>query len=276
MDNIIIEKVNSNSLPCYNTICHKSNDSMDSSNDVIDAPHLSTFIDYLKRKYWSYTFDEKECKILIDYTKVSCVSLTRKKVLPIEYNSFKELDDIISRLSDCWTPGRWFIRFEGRSPKDGRWEFPMISAEDTIEQIITSSRALYALTCEHSNKLYFIEFKDSWQEHHEFRVFICNNKITAISQYYTKHTYYKHYSDIMLKQIVVDILDYYSLNTLTPNCTMDVCYIFETREIELIEIGSFGYTSPTGSALFDWIHDYFKLYGIIIDQIYFRINAGDN
>jgi hypothetical protein len=276
MDNITIEKVILDDLPCYNTAFHKPCEHLNNSNDVQEVPYLSTFIDLLKRQYWTYSFDENECKILIDYAKVGSCTLDRRKVLPDAYDSYEELDAIIERLSNAWISGRWFIRFDGRSPKDGRWEFPLVSAADTIEQIITSARALYALTSDHSDKLYFVEFKDHWQKHQEFRVFICNGLITAISQYYTQHTYYKNFSDDMLKQIVGDIQNYVGQNLFQPNCTIDVHYVIETRELELVEVGSFGYTTPTGSALFDWISDYNKLYGIEIGRTYIRINVGSD
>lgn len=276
MNNIIIEKVNLNTLPCYNTYFYKPNDRMDYSNDLIVGPNFSTFIDQFKRIYWSYTFTENECKILIDYAKEGSMTVDRRILLPIQYNDFKELDDIIRRLTDVWIPGRWFIRFEGRSPKDGRWEFPMVSPEDTIEQIITSARALYALNTENNYQLYFIEFKDYWKKHQEFRVFICNGKINAISQYYAEHNYYKDMDNDILSQLVIDIKEYIGKIIFPPNCTIDVCYIIETQEIELIEIGSFGYTSLTGSAMFDWMIDYDKLYGTQNDKTYLRINTGDD
>jgi hypothetical protein len=97
-------------------------------------------------------------------------------------------------------------------------------------------------------------------ESNEFRLFIHNNKLTALCQ---QHFIVNTNSQDMLRYISTKILNYFeSIN----NYTMDVAYIND--EIYFIELNTFGKEYATGSALFNWVDDEKILYGMTSNIIF--------
>ena len=108
--------------------------------------------------------------------------------------------------------------------------------------------------------------------HDEFRVFIYNNNITAISTYCSEFTNYTLLSDEELTNISNMIYDFHKslkIQFETKSYTMDI-FLNSNQQIELIEFNSFGFWLSAGSCLFDWIDDYNILYGTG-DTIVFRL-----
>lgn len=115
----------------------------------------------------------------------------------------------------------------------------------------------------------------------EFRMFVCNNRITAISQQhiYKVNKLLKKLSEEEMKSIIdnwiVTINDYFNeiikqKITHVDNYVIDLA-ILENNEVYFIEINSFGKEYASGSALFHWILDEDKLYESESEScIYFR------
>lgn len=114
--------------------------------------------------------------------------------------------------------------------------------------------------------IYLLEYKNV-DINKEFRVFVKNNKITAISQQniYTKSifiiskTFYEKYN------LVSDLVKYFELNIKNKliqynDYVMDIALIED--DFYFIEINPFGTEYSSGSALFNWIKDYEILYNI--------------
>lgn len=90
---------------------------------------------------------------------------------------------------------------------------------------------------------------------YEFRIFVVNKKLTAVSQQNSRKLY--HYTMEELDDIE------YSLNNISfidkmPYSTYiaDVFINMDTKICYLIELNVFGASSGAGSALFNWVNDY--------------------
>jgi len=143
------------------------------------------------------------------------------------------------------------------SPKDECPSYPVLSEYDVLEKIVTSSRAFSAL--EHGDDtLYFKKFDDEMDPSKEFRVFIHNGNMTAISTYSTEVI---GLTDKQAEETAGIIYNYWKELTfhdkLPASYTMDV---YMSNEPHLIEFNSFGYWLAAGSCLFDWLDDYDILY----------------
>ncbi|KAK9787740.1 hypothetical protein WJX73_006340 [Symbiochloris irregularis] len=184
----------------------------------------------------------------------------------------EELEPITARLQDfvksqsCPETG-WFFRFDGASPKDGKFDFPVMSAKEVITQIVTSRRASQLLSSG-DRRIYITAFDHSWDPDREVRAFICDQRLTAVSQYncYVRDTPIGLLSDKELSLVVSHISDALSplLSLLvqrfeTDSFVADI-YVEPDLTVRIIEFNPFGHWLPSGSALFHWLEDADKLH----------------
>jgi hypothetical protein len=104
----------------------------------------------------------------------------------------------------------------------------------------------------------------------EFRVFIYNDRVTAISQQnlYTVNQWLRDLSDTSVSIVADSIVKHFDNNIrdkllhLGGSYTMDFALIGEdAKNGYFIEVNSFGAHYAAGSALFNWTHDHAQLYG---------------
>ena len=98
----------------------------------------------------------------------------------------------------------------------------------------------------------------------EFRVFICSNRITAISQYkwHTDCGWHSAPKSTFIPHVVSGIHRLWT--QLRPfldfdSCVFDVHVLFNDDDsitVELVEFNSFGAHLGSGSALFEWARDF--------------------
>ena len=141
---------------------------------------------------------------------------------------------------------------------------------ETIKLIMTSTSAVckYLLDSERiasniSSDSYLVFRK--WIDYNieeEFRCFIHNKKLVAISQY----EYGTDLPDIIKKPDIIkakisffidQIMDRIPFN----NIIIDVAYHWADNNVYFIEFNDFGKESDTDAGLYDWIHDSCILYG---------------
>lgn len=218
----------------------------------------------------TYTFSEKEHKILLT------VSENGRKIGKPSSLFKEDLDPIIERLKLEWLEGMWFFRFDSNSPKDGYGEYPVFNPKQVINMIETSDRAYKALK-RSDRTLYFVKYEMDWDIAREFRVFIYQRRVTAISQYSTYNegilsrcndTDVINISKKLCQQLentVNRVCDHIG----TDNIVADV-YLKPDGIIKIIEFNSFGYWLAAGSALFHWLNDKNKLYNTE-GNVYIRI-----
>lgn len=136
-------------------------------NTEIAKTYLTKWKDVLNYPIlFEYEFTKDERETLLDAAKIGVIT-KRPSSLHAE-----ELEEIIKRLESAMKnikeePDGWFVRFDGASPKDGKRDFPLMTAREIIEQIATSWRAMTCL--DRQQKLYFCKFLKDWtgQESYE-------------------------------------------------------------------------------------------------------------
>jgi hypothetical protein len=163
------------------------------------------------------------------------------------------------------SPG-WFIRSERVSLKEGQHGVgPYNSLKEIIESIVSAGMGHTCINVEDEEcKLYFMK----WQEIHpdkEFRIFVHNNEITAIStQHYPvfNHWLVSLNEQGRIPELVKKILDHFEA-VIKPALSYLVDYTFDLAMIGadnqevpyFIEPNGFGADYPAGSALFHWYYD---------------------
>lgn len=121
------------------------------------------------------------------------------------------------------------------------------------------------------------DFVEDLPVDHEFRCFVRNKKMTAISQYYCYH----HWPALMDKDhvlkcrgkqlckskltnedVITEFHDKIKEHIPMPDYVIDVV-IYPDMSCHVIELNPFGAAMSSGSALFHWLKDYNLLYGNI-------------
>ncbi len=97
----------------------------------------------------------------------------------------------------------------------------------------------------------------------EFRVFICNNKVTAISQQYIymKNKILSEEFADKIGQIIQEFVYYSIIPNIGHICDYTIDLAIVDSKIYFIELNCFGAEYAAGSALFHWIIDKDVLYG---------------
>ena len=280
---IIIQKVDSKRLDrksVNNNNLEKEPDDLDAKNKdyqtELSKTHLFNYIDLFDYQIcFTYEFTLQES----NYLKQSCQIGILTGKWPKLYD--EELTQIMERLQKHWLDGRYFIRFDSASPKDGEGNFPITNPKDLIMLLITSQRSLASLSSGY-RKLYFMEFNPEFDSKKEVRVFVKDNKVTCISQYHwDEPCYFSKLNDDQLMILAKNIINEVELNLIPlitnkiniNNFTVDYL-VKEDLTLKIIELNSFGYWLAAGSCLFNWIIDRNILYDKMNEQnVYFRISV---
>lgn len=209
----------------------------------------------------------EDCKNL---AKAGQVGILTKKY-PMLYED--ELQAVEAKLQPLPSPP-YFARLSRCSTKGGQGGVgPFYIAKQIVTALVTSYRCVTALEQQEPVGLYLLPFQPHFDCDKEFRVFVHNCKVTAVSQYNeAEDCGWGTYADADLLKVVgsaVDLLDEMlqkaaELKLALPSCfTLDVfCHIDQDFAVELIELNSFGAQLAAGSCLFDWVEDYDLLYGL--------------
>lgn len=186
-----------------------------------------------------------------------------------------EKHDLIDELKINFKGEGYFVRCENVSLKSGmHGAGPYYDLNTIVESIVTSTSThtpvKYNTT---SIKLYLLPWLTI---KHEFRVFVHNKKITAISQQlWFKKDKYLAGLDTKSQHELVNIwghmitaffnkLDDFNIDSFS----MDIA-ILNDNTVYFIEINTFGKEYAAGSSLFHWLVDEHILYGTG-ENIYFR------
>ena len=263
-------------------------------DEVIQNTHTNKWI-YNFRKNEDITILEINAKYDIYWMKKSFEIGSQTKRFPNQF--IEDLEDMDTKFK-ILTSGifdnerKWFIRSESVSLKEGiHGTGPYTNFKNVIESIVTCSRGHTAIKPDVENQkiiLYLTPWIQEFEnkETQEFRIFVCNNKITAISQQdlYKVNTYLDNLNEIERTEKINEwcniILEYFE-NIIKTKITHLSSYVidlallkknkntvysgtyesYESYEPYFIEINSFGKEYAAGSALFGWIQDEDVLYG---------------
>jgi hypothetical protein len=206
--------------------------------EIKDLTFKSIFID----------LKEEEINLILNYTS------------PMDFR-FQEL---IHKINDAIKQfnGKAFIRLNSVSPKVSEF---MTSGEQIIEVFNNSSRIHSSLQesqkFQIESKIMLREYQEDLPVENEFRCFIYNSHITAISQY--NQGFIKEFQSKEYQQFIVNRIStfYKSLHDRFPyvDCTMDVVFM-KNDEIQIIEFNGFGIEQNVGGCLYNWFQDFKILY----------------
>lgn len=238
--------------------------------DVCDATRTETWIDQFKT-YQAFTLDLTSpiTSWMIDACKMGI----HTGKFPKSYEDERDLvaATVTAQHPDIFNGTEYFIRTESVSLKYGQHKAgPYTDMKHIIESLVTS---IDGHTPIHDNtaeiKLYFIP----WEKltlNREYRGFVCNNQLTAISQ---QHLYNILQYDNPEREAKL-IYDYFhtvmrAKITFLENYSFDIA-LLEDDTPYFIEMNCFGTEYAAGSALYGWEQDHDILYGTHKNKLYFR------
>lgn len=252
---IKIERVSKESINSCNDLPHfmYSKEEYDLRINESYMPDWDPILKHLMRTpfEWKYIFTRDELIDLADAAKVSCLTNERSNLHK------DELKSIENRLEKEWIDGEWFIKFPSASPKDSKYPYKVNSPEQVIDSLITSKRLTRNCYVNSENVLYFAKYDPNWVHDNEWRIFIKNGCIQAISQYHWHSiaNWNATINDTILIEFCrkVDefskkILQLYPIN----DVVIDIYCDPNESNIQLIELNNY---LCSGACLFSWKND---------------------
>ena len=275
---------------CKTTISERNNNNF--RLDKVKIPHdfqfdnkskfltitYKCYIDSFDYNIWYSYLENNKIKDTPQNVGLILISTDLKKIFVEMYedhmkydNNIKELEqfrnDIVKYMKN---DEQYFIRLSSTSGKNEKSVEPFSDPDEIINHIV-SVKLFVDQEYKRENKesyLILMPWNENIDDRYEFRIFVVNNKLTAISQQNARKLY--NYSCEEL-----DIIEY-ALNNISfinkvPYGTYvgDVYVNIETKVCHLIELNPYGAHSGAGAALFNWIDDFDMLHGLS-DNLEFR------
>lgn len=178
-----------------------------------------------------------------------------------------DFEDTVKKYEKLVPEGNWFIRTDEVSLKYGCYGAgPYSSFDKILKSMITTIPGHQPFTGEKC-VIYFMNWLEMSYDK-EFRIFVCDNKITGISQQhlYTVNKWLSSLSEDDIKKMIVKILDFFEKN-IKPKLedigsyVMDLSLLGNDETPYFIEINPFGKDYSSGSSLFQWVIDDEQLNG---------------
>lgn len=278
---IIIEEIELDSVLYYGKEKYNSNNHWDlqgkPQNYDINLEKCSTskWIDKFHKNYIVINIFKNDIEWLKEAYSIG--NITKK--FPSQYEEEKQ--DILKRYNlDVFDKKEYFVRSESVSLKHGiHGVGPYNSFEKIIESICTC-RDGHSPIDKNTNhiKLFLLPWI-KFEYMNEFRVFVFENRISAISQQnlYARNYILSKFNDkekrYMIRKYTLIINTYFEYKIKNNITHMDsYTYDFVIKDDDspyLIEFNPFGKEQASGSSLFHWILDEDKLYNKE-NKIYFR------
>ncbi len=165
----------------------------------------------------------------------------------------------ISKIANAMEPEqKYFVRLSSTSGKN---EIPVKPYSNVIDVLNFLNKCNIFIGREYkrkkTTKLILIPWNSTINARNEFRIFVCNGKLTAASpQYYWQ---IQNYTEEELDEFQKILNSKISFISIYHSFIADV--YLENGHCHLIELNPFGAHSGAGSSLFHWIDDYDLLHG---------------
>lgn len=273
--------------PRYNTSNHWTYDNRarppdyDSVGQAVIAKH---WMGKLKNDSRSFTLNANMMEKIRQIHRAFCLTGNLSK-------SFREeIADLCKRkdgkeFGNMLKEDNYFVRTDYTSLKYGMHGNKIYKLPDEVlESIVSSPRShcpLGDVDKEESLTLYLIPWRDIDPDF-EFRVFVNNNEVTAISQqniYRKNEALCKLSNDERAKKInnlVQSIVDYHASNVKNAVTNVD-SYVMDLvvnssdgESVYFIELNPFGKDYTSGAAAYSWTEDADKVYGKEQNTVHFR------
>jgi len=267
-----LDHVLANDKILYNTNNHYSKENREQPKDyreVLNQSNTSNWIDkFHDKKYYKFTLDKSDLIWMKQAYKIGSITGSFSKLFEEELETTCQKYNI--------PKGEWFVRTDKVSLKYGMHGIgPYDNLRDIFKSIVSTT---YGHGCfnEEDNEcnIYLMPWKEMMRDK-EFRIFVYQNNITAISvqHLYSVNKWLNSLTDKEIGNNVHKILKYFDSNIRDKmkymgNYVMDLSLVGENEQPYFIEPNSFGKDYAAGSALFHWIIDKEILYNH--DVIEFR------
>lgn len=230
--------------------------------DIILQSHTEKWIDLFGHKYKKITIDNPE------YLKLIKLATNVGKITGRIPNIFMEdMEPLFAEMNKYFADNKsYFVRVNNVSLKYGiHGNIQYNNIKNIIESCITSIKG-HTPIHEDTEKLdiYLMEWINI-EPKNEFRIFVCNNKITAISQ---QNLFEKLFDENMIAKIpnIINIIIKHFDEEIKPRINWISQYTYDFAIIDndkpyFIEMNCFGKEYAAGSALFHWLIDENILYG---------------
>ena len=226
--------------------------------------NLQYWIHKFDRKYKTFTISKYDVEWLLKAHQLYQLNKKFSNIYEDEINDFiKYYTKLLQedKNNDKNNDNKYFVRAEGVSLKYGIHGIgPYTSKKQIVESIISTP---YYHSCLNENeecKIYLFDWIDNLSYFLEFRIFVFNNKITAISQQhlYKSNTILNTYTTLDFNNLIEKIKNYFENNLKSKlyylhSYTIDLSFIDE--QPYFIEVNPFGAYYAAGSSLFHWIND---------------------
>ncbi len=184
---------------------------------------------------------------------IMCITIAQKRA--------KDWVGITQRM-DFFLGGsdkKLFVRTGSTSGKNTVPIKPCYNAKEVVEHLSNNPEILMREWERYDKDTYicFQEWEDRITSRNEFRLFIFNQRLVALSpqKYGQCHDYSQEELDIIEEAVLSRDYDAYT------SYIVDAWVDFETRKLHVIEYNCFGDHSGAGSSLFNWVEDHDILYG---------------
>jgi hypothetical protein len=251
------------------------------TNNLGKKPHdYPQVLDSTNTQNWIYRFHDPQTIHTLTLDKEDLEWMQKARKIGRMTRKFSklyqdDLQDTLKKYTEAtpwFTPdSKWFIRTPRVSLKNGQHgPGPYTNLQQVLESLVSSNPGHDCFNDDDTQlTLYFMPFLSQLDDAKEFRIFIHNHEITAISQQalFTTNPWLTHlYNTIAIEPIVHKILDHYNthikekMQDYLKSYTMDLALIGPELQPYFIEPNPFGGNYSAGSALFGWEQDHETLH----------------
>lgn len=249
----------------YNTNNHYVDEKIPQPEDyhiMSGKCHTKNWIDKFHTNYHKIIIPKEEISWMYKASKIGMITRKFSKLYE------DELDELYNNYQNQFPEGRWFIRSEKVSLKEGQHGVgPYTDFRSMIESSVSSGCGHTVFNKDDENITFYLFPWIDINPDKEFRIFVYNNNITAISaqHLYSINDWLVKLSNDQIKQVVNKIITYFNDNIRNKleyieSYTMDLALVGSNNEPYFIEPNSFGKYYAAGSALYSWIYDHDTLH----------------
>jgi len=285
----VIEKINVDDVYYYGKDKYNSNNHWKSTCDtpedyiqVLEKTETKHWIDKFHRYYTILNIDKSDLAWMKDAVNISSIT---SKISGVHKDEIERaIQKYEKHIGHLFKHGeKYFVRSDTVSLKEGiHGVGPYTNVKMIIESLVSCKTGHSPVEVYTEDvKLYLMKWQENLVFHKEFRVFVQNRRITAISQQhlYTVNNILAPLSEEdrekLINEWITTINTYFEdvikdKITVLDSYVMDIAILDHTNEAYFIEINAFGKDYSSGSSLFHWIIDDIKLMGKVKDTIFFR------
>lgn len=242
-------------------------------DDVISRNDTKNWVNLFHKSYKVFYLDKED----LGWMYQAFVIGRQTQIFPTLYK--EELRDLLDKYKDLelFDGTKYFVRTERVSLKYGVYGAgPYTNLRDIIESMVTTIDNHKCFTKDDNIcKVYLFPWIEI-DRNKEFRIFVYNSHITAISQQniYNSNNWLYDKNKNYIINIIKKILGFFDTRIKpiynNSNYVLDLALVGEDNTPYFIEPNCFGKEYASGSALFHWINDSSILYNKIPNNIHFR------